>query len=1314
MAVVPCTLLGWGLAPWGTAPWGGGEQSTVGGPLPSYPPFNVYCVGPCGDMSAILSHLEVIVNEGVPYITNDPTTGDLVFDSPDGTALSLYIGDAPAFDWTFEFTVNAKQLPLNFLNRSTNYFFIGVADVTGSAAGIFLSQTGVAYAATFDASLQPLANSQSYFSENDYYIFRIAVSSTTGAVYLYITELTYYLKFGHQLRYVLPAIPYSATPQTQANGTSIFAEGTAAMPTQVFLDELCLGNGLNVPNLPPVAEAGPDQAVQLCQIVKLDGSGSFDPENAPLQYFWRLIGAPVGSMYCFTGNDGTTHPLSPPSGFTNKMYSTGFQGGGIPAVAGDVLLVAGDPYNIVSTGHDGTGYYVQIDGYDLPDDLTNVAYEVLKQNGINNPNSVTPTFMPDVAGFYTFDLMVFDGSLYSDPRSVTVVNVLVSPLPRGITPDVTFTWNYLSDFWNLIEDPGRIETVWGGLTQVAATELYTLWQIEYCKSVRDIQRTFIRRWLHYDLILREPFIQITASRFIFRGVDSAPIANAGVTLTGQHLDLTGTYLSGMTAAANGLLLTPPQIASQLQSALQTFDSRFMVTAVPVDSTHSLIRVYAPFSFSVAGTTTLSFFTAGDSNSDLSGTDGVVVGPNTYKTEISLLGLDVEVNDNLAVLVQPPNAEAYWLSVRISGVVDSASDTLRFQRIQTQDAIPAYATNQWQVPSKALSTQLDFWDGLVDNGDVAVYEVYDSELQTALYYQCPVIAATESQTNTVLVDVFGIADFFQLPSRFTPYFWGVYRRTYMPIEPVITDIPNLQRVINSPSESEVLHRNLDFFLDTFRGAPCIRFDPTIWVSDTPPVPRLWAEYTYLDNRPTIEANFGIPVDFTIADLQQLPSTVDYLSAVQGLWYAYINGPTVFDLRVGTQILLGLPFAEVTGIITLIRTDYSPNTGQILIQDADNSAIVRQYTFPVTLPLEINPATGKTYAVGDTVQQFAPLVTGAEILDWVKSPNWFQHYLSQGVFYEIQKYFKFLVKIQSAIFNLQALLFVKNFLINIKPTYTYPLFVVEEDLVDEVEVSDEVDLIGHLDLEAGAIYALKQTSGMDAPDPGPGRLVGGIPTPWTGSLSSNFRNALDTNTDADYPGNTFPTSPTADPIIVSGLDKPHLSPSQLLYGFCSETYAGGTPTPDGVIFRAGFPAYQGNQYALGGKYITDIPTAGIFYGDPAVATGTETLNCCEIFVEGIPESGGDGTYDVQIYKNGVLSQTLTFTYAAGPSGTALYTAYNATMAAISVVANDVLTAKLVAHAGANNRVLWNNFFITLGNGVALVGTLPAGTYTRLACM
>jgi uncharacterized repeat protein (TIGR01451 family) len=49
-------------------------------------------------------------------------------------------------------------------------------------------------------------------------------------------------------------------------------------------------------NMPPVADAGPDQTVPVEELAQLDGSGSSDPEGQPLIYGWQQIGGPVVTL----------------------------------------------------------------------------------------------------------------------------------------------------------------------------------------------------------------------------------------------------------------------------------------------------------------------------------------------------------------------------------------------------------------------------------------------------------------------------------------------------------------------------------------------------------------------------------------------------------------------------------------------------------------------------------------------------------------------------------------------------------------------------------------------------------------------------------------------------------------------------------------------------------------------------------------------------------------------------------------------------------------------------------------------------------
>lgn len=59
-------------------------------------------------------------------------------------------------------------------------------------------------------------------------------------------------------------------------------------------------------NLPPVAVAGQDQAVDVGSLVQLNGSGSFDPDNDPLEFAWIITNRPGGSAsFLVDGNTAT-------------------------------------------------------------------------------------------------------------------------------------------------------------------------------------------------------------------------------------------------------------------------------------------------------------------------------------------------------------------------------------------------------------------------------------------------------------------------------------------------------------------------------------------------------------------------------------------------------------------------------------------------------------------------------------------------------------------------------------------------------------------------------------------------------------------------------------------------------------------------------------------------------------------------------------------------------------------------------------------------------------------------------------------------
>jgi hypothetical protein len=1306
---------GWGSWPWGQV-WGGGGI-VPGGSLPIDPPHDIFCVHAGGEMSLILTHPEVTTVGSGGQITTDGPTGDLILQSGDSigiTEAQLILNTTVPEDWTLDWSCKFLDLPTSFGDLSNVHIFIGASDAAGACAGLFFSKTGLAYAGSIhidgggvmilDSVLQPLAGSQTLFEEGDYFSFRIATSFSTGVVYIYVTRTSSLPSIGQQLRYVLPIIPSSSVLVPPPDRTLVSVRGTAPSLSAVAMHELCLGSGVLIANAPPVADAGPDQAVRACTVLRLDGSRSFDPEGSPLTYQWRLIDAPVGSVFLFVGSDGATFPLLVPTGFTDHFYSVvlGVLNGTTPILVGDVVVVAGVPYTIVATGTDGHGFFVQIEDFLLPDNLAGSHFKFLPQSGLAGATTVNPTFFPDIAGLYKFDLIVSDGSLASPPAQVVAVVAADNVLPRGIIPDLTFLWDYLSDFWRLVEGRERVSLLWSSLAQVAATELLSLWQVDYSKSLRDVQRTFLRRWLHIDPLLQEPLPETTSINLHFRGISSSfflPSATiAGV--QGQHLDLMipslgGTFSIAFSAGSNPTLA---EVRDLLQGPLSSIDPRMTAridtTRSPPDiAVHDLLTIEAPFPFSIAATTTtnVALFTPGTDNSTLGGI-GQAAGLNVYRVfGVSLSGRDLGNGDLLVV---------DGISFRIARIADDPTDQFPFQRIVLFDALPTSSATSWAIPGQVTSTQVDFYNNLVSPFDTVIFEVLDLSTDSLFEVRERVLAAQATNVKTFAVQHTVLGNYTSQPTKFSVFFSSILRRIYLPIDPLVVDLPTLQEKIKVTNDQEVLRKNVDFFLETFRGRACIRFvtttndpsQPDVWEGQDPPI-RLWAETIYIDNRPTIEANFGLPAEFTLDDLSVLSANVDYLSAVRGLWYAYFNGPTVFDLRVGTQILLGLPFAEEAGIIEELRTDFS-SLGRIFVRDSANTSILRSYTYPAVLGLAINPATGQLYQVGDAVTQFAPFVNGVEVLDWINTPNWFAGYLQQGSFFEIEKFHKFLVRIDSAAFNLASLLFVRSFILRIKPTYTFPLFVVLEKLKDtEVSVSDSVALVGHLNFFTGGAFNGEFASAtmFDQPDPSPEG-----PSVW--------QNRLDAGSDPALGALTYPTSQ----LVQWGLDKNYLCPEDAVYGKLTTVVAAPGPIPlDSGVFALDTPVFT-NSFVWEGNHVFQVPAAGLQIDVARIVPSNQSVTHVMIDIVADKATSTAGSYNLVISKNGTPVATIGFTLLAGGL-------HQVSAASLSFVTSDSLTMKIVPVGGPPNPY-WHQVTISLGTAVFwhlyeptdVSTAFPAGTY------
>jgi hypothetical protein len=757
----------------------------------------------------------------------------------------------------------------------------------------------------------------------------------------------------------------------------------------------------------------------LGSIIQLDGRKSFDPEGQALQWKWRFVQVPIGSTAETTG------------------------------------------------------------------------FKTLR------PRSTAVSFIPDKTGVYVVELKVNDGELDSDPiTATTTIQLSRVPCGENIIPDAHFLWSYLSNFWELVVDREKITTTWSAAIQLIGTELTQLWGNDYNKSLATIENTYQRRWVKYDL--RTSLLSEADQRIIVGKNDSGsngssgtvgvtpgvgntsvfylPKGNVGDLTRTDFTNLAGNYgAKGRVVVINGVLYTVSRAENQ--------DFR-LYSGSNAASTVSTNRITLP------GTTLVTDgeVQPGDVVKVLTGGDA---GSYTVVTVVSETELDVSHLDNPAL----PS---------FSGGTDFTFEVVRqfTLLVTTEEVIPdGQAGVAWRIPHLIHIPDVDLEDLGVSAGDIVTFEVTRKDTGLTAELQAQVTGADgnrlgfefslgdlEAGTSPVDRELFqklvqdlrivspratanevaAAAEAFinYMPpginllnrpfTRFRVVFKvkEILHNTAIKVDDGLVSAPSLQEQLKDPPV--VLRENLDYIIDEGR----ISFVSSLFSLDSPSPESLWAECVMLDNTQTIEDNFGKLVRLLADDLTERQTSAPYLSAVKGLFFAYTNGPKVANVRLGLQILLGLPFADERGKILERVDEFSTDTrgaslGRLLVEDINDAGVLqgirRLYFYPTSVGLEENPSTGQLYAVGDIIERFAPISKGIEVQDYITDPLWWERSLS-GL--EILKFFTFKAIIDGDVFNSDDVIFAVEFLKTIKPAYTKIITTALLRLEDDVEIEDEV--------------------------------------------------------------------------------------------------------------------------------------------------------------------------------------------------------------------------------------------------------------------
>jgi hypothetical protein len=178
----------------------------------------------------------------------------------------------------------------------------------------------------------------------------------------------------------------------------------------------------------PVADAGPDQSVNLGAVVHLDGSGSSDPDGDALTYSWQFESQPEGSSATISTPTPTTAAFDPDVG-GEYVVRLVVNDGKASSGPDDCLISVNTPPE-ANAGPDqevNAGETVHVDGsgsHDADGDPLTYSWSMFNRpsgsNAALSRNDIpNPTFTADVLGIYQLSLTASDGKA-SDEDWVTI------------------------------------------------------------------------------------------------------------------------------------------------------------------------------------------------------------------------------------------------------------------------------------------------------------------------------------------------------------------------------------------------------------------------------------------------------------------------------------------------------------------------------------------------------------------------------------------------------------------------------------------------------------------------------------------------------------------------------------------------------------------------------------------------------------------------------------------------------------------------------------------------------------------------------
>jgi hypothetical protein len=285
-------------------------------------------------------------------------------------------------------------------------------------------------------------------------------------------------------------------------------------------------------NKPPIAVAGPDQAITLpIDSVSLDGRSSSDPDGSISKYLWTKISGPV-SFNMIKPIDSLTKVKALVIGtylFELKVTDNG----GLSAKDTMQVFVNSTTNHppIANAGADQAitipTNTVNLDGSGSTDPENNITgYIWSKISGpssftISNMNAVQTQVANLVQGIYQFELKVTDNSgLNAKDTMLVIVNSTTDPPPVINCSADNLTWTLADNGMMALINPGAIAGTLdcaGFGAEFLIPSHYIVW-VQYEGS---------SNWIHLDYVFRDAIYSAAQNIFLSSTIYNDPTGNDG-------------------------------------------------------------------------------------------------------------------------------------------------------------------------------------------------------------------------------------------------------------------------------------------------------------------------------------------------------------------------------------------------------------------------------------------------------------------------------------------------------------------------------------------------------------------------------------------------------------------------------------------------------------------------------------------------------------------------------------------------------------------------------------------------------------------